>query len=82
MKFEVFRTSGPLLAREDQKPCDEAHFMTGVSKTDVRYKHWAIYIHTLDDLLELIEEVENPIVINKYEGTGGFSIEIYDGYRE
>lgn len=81
MKFEVFRTSGPFSAQEDQKPCEEAHFMTGVSKTDIKYKHWAIYINTLDELLELLEEVENPIVINKYEN-GGLSIEIYDGYRE
>lgn len=81
MKFEVFRTSGPLSAQEDQKPCEEAHFMTGVSTTGVKYKYWAVYINTLDELLELLEEVENPIVINKYEN-GGLSIEIYDDYRE
>lgn len=100
MKFEVFRTSGPLSAQEDQKPCEEAHFVKDIIEKDVfvllesqnapRYKkvktkaenkYWVIYINTLDELLELIEEVENPIVINKYEN-GGLSIEIYDGYRE
>ena len=81
MKFEVFRTSGPLSAQEDQKPCEEARFMRSVTEKGVQYKYWAVYINTLDELLELIEEVENPIVINKYEN-GGLSIEIYDGYRE
>lgn len=55
--------------------------MRSVTEKGVQYKYWAIYINTLDDLLELLEEVENPIVINKYEN-GGLSIEIYDGYRE
>ena len=81
MKFEIFRTSGPLSAREDQKPCEEAHFMKSVTEKGVEHKYWAIYIHTLDDLLELLEEVENPLVINKYKN-GEFSIEIYDGYSE
>ena len=81
MKFEVFRTIGPLSAQEDQKPCEEAHFMRSVTEKGVQYKYWAVYINTLDELLELLEEVENPIIINKYEN-GGLSIEIYDGYRE
>lgn len=81
MKFEIFRTSGPLRAQEDQKPYEEARFMRNVTEKGVAYEYWAVYINTLDDLLELLEEVKNPLIVNKYEN-GGLSIEIYDGYRE
>lgn len=82
MKFEIFRTYGPVWAQEDQKPCEEAHFISGVTEKGIEYKYWAVYINTLDDLLDLLEEVKHPLIIDKDEINDGFSIEIYDGYIE
>lgn len=46
-------------------------------------KYWIVYIHSLDDLLELRDEVGEELIISKsdLEGFDG-EIEIYDGYRE
>lgn len=46
-------------------------------------KYWVVYIHSLDELLELRDEVEEELIISKsdLEGFDG-EIEIYDGYRE
>lgn len=44
---------------------------------------WIITINTLDELLNLIEDVEEEIVIQKAEYREyHLEIEIYDGYRE
>ena len=43
-------------------------------------KHPKIEIKTLEDLINLLNSVDNPIIIAKEDN--GLSIEIYDGCRE
>ena len=43
-------------------------------------KHPKIEIKTLDDLINLLNSVDAPLIIAKEDE--GLSIEIYDGYRE
>ena len=43
-------------------------------------KHPKIEIETLEDLINLLNSVDNPIIIAKEDDS--LSIEIYDGYRE
>ena len=75
MKFEIYRTSD--WCRENP-PCEGARLVRGGSAI-----HSAVYeieIETLEQLLELMQAVESPIIImgNYDEPT----IEIYDDYRE
>ena len=42
-------------------------------------KHWEVDINTLEELLELETEVDNPLIVSS---DGMREIEIYDGYRE
>ena len=42
-------------------------------------KHWEVDINTLEELLELETEVDNPLIISS---DGMREIEIYDSYRE
>ena len=43
-------------------------------------KHPKIEIRTLEELINLLNAVDTPIIIAKEDD--GLSIEIYDGYRE
>ena len=75
MKFEIYRTSD--WCRENP-PCEGARLVRAGSAV-----HSAVYeieIETLEQLLELMQAVESPIIImgNYDEPT----IEIYDDYRE
>lgn len=54
-----------------------------LSKYNVRVidRHVYVTINTVEDLMKLIEDVENPIIID--DGCcKNACIEIYDGYRE
>ena len=75
MKFEIYRTSD--WCRENP-PCEGARLVRAGSVS-----HNAVYeieIETLEQLLELMQAVEQPIIImGNYEEP---VIEIYDDYRE
>lgn len=75
MKFEIYRTSD--WCRENP-PCEGAKLVRAGSAA-----HNAVYeieIETLEQLLELMQAVESPIIImGNYEEP---AIEIYDDYRE
>ena len=75
MKFEIYRTSDCCI---ENPPCEGARLVREGSVS-----HNAVYeieIETLEQLLELMQAVESPIIImgNYDEPT----IEIYDDYRE
>ena len=75
MKFEIYRTSDCCI---ENPPCEGARLVREGSVS-----HNAVYeieIETLEQLLELMQAVEQPIIImgNYDEPT----IEIYDDYRE
>ena len=67
MKFHIFETRG------NKKPCKNAI----LEKDELFY----INIDTLEQLLELIEEIEEDIIIERY-GDGCYGIEVYNDYRE
>lgn len=71
MKFQIFKTSS---FNEEKCPC----------KNSIKENEdFFVNINTLEQLLELIDEVETSIIISK----GGYdeneyTIEIYDDWRE
>ena len=75
MKFEIYRTSDCCI---ENPPCEGARLVREGSVS-----HNAVYeieIETLEQLLELMQAVEQPIIImGNYEEP---VIEIYDDYRE
>ena len=78
MKFEVDTALGLEHKNKDNAPCKNAtieeikHFPDGA----IRYIKWAIEINTLEELLELIDEVGSSLVVQE-----GF-ITIYDDWLE
>lgn len=75
MKFEIYRTSDWY---REKAPCEGAKLVReGSAAQSAAYE---IEIETLEQLLELMQAVESPIIImgNYYEP----AIEIYDDYRE
>ena len=75
MKFEIYRTSDWY---RENPPCEGARLVRAGSAM-----HSAVYeieIETLEQLLELMQAVESPIIImGNYDEP---AIEIYDDYRE
>ena len=52
-------------------------------RDDYRVTRIMISVNSLEQLLELINAVDQPIIISKLEEEhADFNIEIYDGYRE
>lgn len=92
MIFNIYRTSN-IIFSENKPPCDKA-FIKEFERPDlgnkyaiVQSKDWFIELNTLEDLLNLREEVDTGIIINddfwKNNNIGvKHSIEIYDTYRE
>jgi hypothetical protein len=77
MRFKVSRTS---LWDRKNGPCAEAY------KKDVEWRGktfglWFVDFNSLEELLEFIS-THGAVVMDKTEIDTGFSIEIYDNYRE
>lgn len=78
MKFRIEKTSD---CYHEAPPCEGAYIDGKGDKWEV-YK-WAVDINSLEDLMELTEEVGDIIVSAPNEETDNYpSIEIYDDYRE
>ena len=67
-KFEICRTSG---WDSNTQPCQ------GASRDGDR---WLVDLETLEDLLVLMDQFEEPLIVSK-DGTR-LELEIYDDYRE
>ena len=79
MKFEIYRTSD--WCREN-KPCEGAKLVRAGSA-----EHKPVYeieINTLEQLLELVDEINDIIVMDSDKSKTGYKyeIELYDDYRE
>lgn len=81
MIFNIYRTSNVIFS-ENKPPCDKAF----IKEFERRGKDWFIELNTLEDLLNLKEEVGEPVIIDDFwkdDNIGvKYSIEIYDDYRE
>ena len=75
MKFHIYRTSDFL---NQEKPCPRAY---GGECDKFGYRQWFIDIDTIDQLMELQDEV-GDVIIGKTFRQGLPEIEIYDTYRE
>ena len=75
MKFHIYRTSDFL---SQEKPCPRAY---GGECDKFDRRHWFIDIDTIDQLMELQDEV-GDVIIGKTFRQGLPEIEIYDDYRE
>lgn len=70
MKFMIDRAS---LGAEDVKPYDNAVQLVGGG--------YGIKLNNLEDLMEVIEKIDCPIIV--YPGKGGLPLlQIYDDYIE
>lgn len=82
MKFRIKRTSDFFAV--ENKPSKNAY--GGKPLKEDSDKHiWYIDINTVEDLIQLRDEVEEPLIINtawEDELNGMPEIEIYDDYRE
>ena len=92
MIFNICRTKDFVFS-ENNPPCNKAFIKEferpgwGNKYKIVQSKGWFIELNTLEDLLNLKEEVGEPIIIDddpwKDNNVGvEYSIEIYDNYRE
>lgn len=89
MIFEIKRTS-QWFSGEDKPPHDKAfikEFERYVGANKIQDKGWFIELNTLEDLLNLQEEMGEKIIISdylfRYNNIGvEHSVEIYDDYRE
>ena len=82
MIFNIYRTSN-IIFSENKPPHNKAF----IKEFEGHGKDWFIELNTLEDLLNLKEEVGEPIIINddfwKDNNIGvKHSIEIYDTYKE
>ncbi len=82
MIFHIYRTNNFVFS-ENNPPCDKAF----IKEFEGHGKDWFIELNTLEDLLNLKEEVDEPVIIDddfwKDNNIGvKYSIEIYDTYRE
>ena len=90
MIFNIYRTSNVIFSEnkppcdsENKPPCDKAF----IKEFEGQGKDWFIELNTLEDLLNLKEEVDEPVIINDFWKNNNidgvkYSIEIYDDYRE
>lgn len=82
MKFRIRRTSDFF---ERKQPCEGAEFLK-VSEIDDEKWFWVIEINTLEELINLRDNVGNDLILRwPYEKELGGEmreIEIYDDYRE
>lgn len=89
MIFKISRTSQWFYG-EDKPPCDKAfikEFERYMGANKIQDKDWFIELNTLEDLLNLKEEIGENIIISDYLFRYNnidveYSIEIYDDYRE
>ena len=82
MEFIITRTTDWL---SEDKPCEKAELI----KNEKYYKEWKIEINNLEELIQLMKDVDEPLVIqNRFYMFGKpqdgieLEIEIYDDYRE
>ena len=82
MEFTITKSSEWI---SEIKPCKNAELI----KNEKQYKEWKIEINTLEELIQLMKDVDEPLVIqNRFYMFGKpqdgieLEIEIYDGYRE
>jgi hypothetical protein len=55
----------------------------GFIKRDLDDKAWFIEINSLEEMVELMKRVENPIILqSSYKNDNFLELEIYDYYRE
>ena len=80
MKFNVTRTS--YWAGED--PVCPGEKKERVPKNGRLKETYTVEINTMEELLQLVKKVGNPIIVFKESGWGFElpELEIYDGYRE
>ena len=76
MKFHIYRTSDFL---SQEKPCPRAY--SGECDKFDRHQ-WFIDIDTIDQLMELLDEISDDLIISRTLRQGLPEIEIYDDYRE
>lgn len=74
-----FLTEYPALNNYGLEVVEEEEFYAGSTH---HVKRAYITIDSIDRLLKLIEDVNEPIIIHRDEEKGHRVIEIYDGYRE
>lgn len=77
MIFNIYRTNNFVFS-EKRPPCDKAF---------IKEKDWFVELNTLEDLLNLKEEIGEDVIISDYPFRCNnigveHSIEIYDDYRE
>ena len=84
MEFIITRTTDWL---SEDKPCEKAELI----KNEKYYKEWKIEINNLEELIQIMKNVDEPLIIRenfyilKNENTEHgieLEIEIYDDYRE
>ena len=82
MIFQVERTSG-FYNNSDEPPCRGC---IPIKLTDTfidEYDSWGIEINSLEELINLVKETDEPLIIYYVFGSNyKFHIEIYDDYRE
>ena len=81
MKFRITRTSD---WSNEKSPCEGAYLdKIEYEGTSYEYRHWAIDISSLEELIALRDKVEEALVLEKEDDEHGLpSIDIYDYYRE
>ena len=80
MKFIVSRTSD---WTGKEQPCKGAKPCVIKDKKDHEIKAWEIEVNSLEELLELMEEVDEELILtDKMYNETLREIEIYDTYRE
>lgn len=94
MTFQIEQTS--CCFYEDKPPCKNAYiketvicipvlrFENGkpIKGDPIIRKRWFVDINTLEELIALREEVENPLIVDHDDEMNKDTIEIYDDYRE
>lgn len=91
MNIPIFRTSNygnhlyGVCAKDSgpKAPCESAKYVGLVNGSQINHR-FDVEINTLEDLIALIKEVEQPIILSVAEWPykGELSIEIYDDWRE
>ena len=71
MKFEIWRASN--WQNESESPCNKAYVDIEYNGSNEKY---LIDINTLEELMELIEEIDEDVIVNKDR------ILIYDSWLE
>lgn len=79
MKFKVNRTSSYI---EKNPPCDGAILEKVIKESYYKKYIWSIEVNTLEELIQLANKTDCPIIVFKCEENDEPEIEIYDDYRE